>query len=203
MHFTLNTRTILSCTAMLLYLLSVPQTALSKEKTHALTGKASWYGDYFHGRLTASGAVYDMFRPTAAHKTLPFGTVVEVKDTSTQLTTVVCITDRGPYIRGRIIDLSRLAGLEMDLGTRGVTPVTVRIVSDTKGTLLNDKEAFFVRIPPEKGSTTKQHIGPYANFADACVIHEIMRTKHPKATIVIDKRTQTHAPKEQSLQSSL
>ncbi len=188
-----------------LCILSLPSTAISKDKKHALTGKASWYGDYFHGRLTASGAVYDMFRPTAAHKTLPFGTVVEVKDTHTNLTTVVCITDRGPYIRGRIIDLSRQAGTEMDLGTRGVTPVTVRVVSDTKGTLINDKEAFFVRIPHEKGATAHEHIGPYANFADACVMHEIMRTSNPKAAIIIAKREEQAKPQAQEkvLQSSL
>ncbi|MDO5483633.1 MAG: septal ring lytic transglycosylase RlpA family protein, partial [Desulfovibrionaceae bacterium] len=67
-------------------------------------GKASWYGSNFHNRKTASGLLYDMHTFTAAHKTLPMGTVVRVTDKGSGRNVLVCVTDRGPYVRGRIID---------------------------------------------------------------------------------------------------
>ena len=68
---------------------------------------ASWYGPKFHGRLTASGEVYDMEALTAAHRTLPLGTYVRVRRVDGGGQVVVRINDRGPFVRGRIIDLSR------------------------------------------------------------------------------------------------
>ncbi len=156
----------------------------SKEKSHVLVGKASWYGGYFHGRTTASGTVYNKYTQTAAHKTLPFGTVVEVIDQKTPLRTVVCITDRGPYIKGRVIDLSKVAAYELNLGTRGVTPVKLRIVSDVHGKTLDDKEAFFVQIKGDEENEIEK-IGPYELFADANVMKEVLVTEHPEALIVV------------------
>src|SRR5690554_3124510 len=75
-------------------------------KEHAVVGKASWYGERFHGRLTASGEKYDMYAFTAAHKTLPFHTVVRVTDPKSRKSVVVRVTDRGPFSKGRVIDLS-------------------------------------------------------------------------------------------------
>ncbi len=88
-------------------------------------GQASWYGHPYHGRKTASGEVYDMELRTAAHKTLPFGTVVKVVDEATGRSVLVRINDRGPFVRGRIIDLSRSAAREIDLVRRGTTEVSV------------------------------------------------------------------------------
>ena len=70
------------------------------------TGNASWYGKQFHNRKTASGEKYDMYKLTAAHKKLPFGTIVRVTNTKTGETVLLRITDRGPYAKKRIIDLS-------------------------------------------------------------------------------------------------
>lgn len=70
------------------------------------TGLASWYGHPYHGRRTASGEVYDMHQMTAAHRTLPFGSRVRVHNLENGETTVVLINDRGPFVKGRIIDLS-------------------------------------------------------------------------------------------------
>jgi len=70
-------------------------------------GIASWYGEPFHGRRTSSGEVYDMEATTAAHRTLPFGTVVRVENLTNGRNTTLRINDRGPFIDGRIIDLSR------------------------------------------------------------------------------------------------
>ena len=72
-------------------------------------GIASWYGPKFHGRRTASGEVFDMHRLTAAHPWLPFGTIVRVTNLENGLSVVVRINDRGPFVKGRIIDLSYAA----------------------------------------------------------------------------------------------
>jgi rare lipoprotein A len=76
---------------------------------HTETGVASWYGRPYHGRRTASGGIYDMEKMTAAHRTLPFGTRVRVCDPDSVRCVCVLLTDRGPFVDGRIIDLSRAA----------------------------------------------------------------------------------------------
>ncbi len=91
-------------------------------------GIASWYGDPYHGRRTASGEVYDMHVMTAAHKTLPFGTVVKVDRRDTGADVTVRINDRGPFIEGRIIDLSYAAAKVIDLDIDGVAPVKIKVV---------------------------------------------------------------------------
>ena len=91
-------------------------------------GIASWYGEPYHGRRTASGEVYDMHRMTAAHKTLPFGTVVKVNRRDTGADVKVRINDRGPFIEGRIIDLSYAAAKKIGLDRDGVAPVKIKIV---------------------------------------------------------------------------
>jgi rare lipoprotein A len=92
-------------------------------------GLASWYGPGFHGKRTANGEVYDMYALTAAHKELPFGTVVEVRNHDNGRTVRVRINDRGPFVRGRIIDLSRSAAERIDLVRTGVAKVTVKVVA--------------------------------------------------------------------------
>lgn len=83
-------------------------------------GNASWYGDDFHGRKTASGEAYDMHDLTAAHPSLPFGSVVVVQEVSTGKTVTVRINDRGPFAKGRVIDLSFQAAKLLGLIERGV-----------------------------------------------------------------------------------
>jgi rare lipoprotein A len=92
------------------------------------TGIASWYGPGFHGNLTANGEVYDMNGISAAHKTLPFGTVVRVIDRETGRSIVVRINDRGPFVEGRIIDLSKGAAEKLGMVERGIIQVGLRIV---------------------------------------------------------------------------
>jgi rare lipoprotein A len=93
-----------------------------------LQGRASWYGGKFHGRLTSSGEVFDTNEMTAAHKTLPFGTVVKVTNQDNGRTAVVKINDRGPFVEGRIIDLSRAAAVELGMADQGVANVSIEIV---------------------------------------------------------------------------
>ena len=92
------------------------------------TGIASWYGPGFDGNLTANGEIYDMNGISAAHKTLPFGTIVRVVDLDTGRSIVVRINDRGPFIEGRIIDLSKGAAEKLGMVDRGIIPVGLRIV---------------------------------------------------------------------------
>lgn len=88
-------------------------------------GMASWYGPGFQGKRTASGERFDMNALTAAHRTLPFGTRVKVRNVLNGREVVVRITDRGPHIRERIIDLSRAAAAALDLVQAGEGPVVL------------------------------------------------------------------------------
>lgn len=92
-------------------------------------GKASWYGPGFYGRPTASGRSYNPNRMTAAHKYLPFGTLVRVTNLNNGRSRVVEINDRGPYIGGRIIDLSERAASELGVTSTGVAPVTIEVLN--------------------------------------------------------------------------
>jgi len=105
----------------------------SKSKTgKAVRGKASWYGDYFHGKKTASGEKYNMYNLTAAHKTLAFGTIVRVKNLDNGKSVKVKINDRGPYVKGRMIDLSRAAFKKIAPLGAGVLNVEVTILDTSK-----------------------------------------------------------------------
>lgn len=93
-------------------------------------GIASWYGNPYHGRRAANGEVYDMEKLTAAHRTLPFGTFVEVRNLDNGNSVTVRVTDRGPFVDGRIIDLSKAAAREIDLIGPGIANVHLKIVSE-------------------------------------------------------------------------
>ena len=93
-----------------------------------ITGLASWYGPKFHGQTTASGDIYDMHQFTAAHKELPFGTFVRVINTRNNKGVIVRINDRGPFIKGRVVDLSFRAAKAIGMITDGVVPVVVEVV---------------------------------------------------------------------------
>ncbi len=107
----------------------VQTAAVEEHPAFTQTGKASWYGRDFHGRKTASGVRFDQNALTAAHRTLPLGTAVKVTSLETGRTVLVQINDRGPYIRGRIIDLSKRAALDLGMEDVGVVPVKVETVS--------------------------------------------------------------------------
>ncbi len=91
-------------------------------------GLASWYGVKFEGRPTASGETFDMGRLSAAHKALPFGTLAKVTNLENGLFTIVRINDRGPFVPGRIIDLSRAAAEEIGMLGKGVAMVKIEVV---------------------------------------------------------------------------
>jgi len=93
------------------------------------TGLASWYGHPYHGRASASGEIYDMEQMTAAHRTLPFGTMVRVHDLDNEKAVDVRINDRGPFVDGRVIDLSHAAAREIEMIGPGTARVTLEILS--------------------------------------------------------------------------
>jgi rare lipoprotein A len=93
------------------------------------TGYASWYGGKFQGRKTANGEIFDTNQLTAAHRTLPFGTLVKVTNMGNGLSVTVRINDRGPFVEGRIIDLSRAAADAIGMMGSGVAYVSVEVVS--------------------------------------------------------------------------
>ena len=97
-------------------------------------GNASWYGDPFNGRRASNGEIYDMYKLTAAHRTLPFETMVRVTNLNNGKSTTVRITDRGPFVENRIIDLSLAAAREIDLVGPGVAPVRVEVLGNVDPT---------------------------------------------------------------------
>ncbi len=95
------------------------------------TGDASWYGTKFHGHRTSSGEPYNMYAMTAAHKTLPIPSYVEVRNLENQRKIIVRVNDRGPFVSGRIIDLSYVAAKKLGITTKGVARVKIRVIDPT------------------------------------------------------------------------
>ena len=100
----------------------------NKTGKHEMTGTASWYGPGFHGKKTANGETFNQNAMTAAHKTLPFNTKVRVTDLDTKKSVVVRINDRGPYAKGRIIDLSKKAAEKLGMKDKGHARVKLDIL---------------------------------------------------------------------------
>jgi rare lipoprotein A len=117
-------------------------------------GLASWYGEPFHGRKTASGEVYNMHEITAAHKTLPLHTWVEVKNLKTNQRLIMRINDRGPFIDGRIIDLSRAAAQELGVYRPGTAMVVVTALPPAQARRLSEQ-----RLKGRKSASNNGTIG--------------------------------------------
>lgn len=101
-------------------------------------GWASWYGPGFHGNLSASGERYNQNALTAAHRTLPFGTRVRVTNLNTGVSVIVRINDRGPFVRGRIIDLSAAAARMLGMMGSGVAPVNIEVLAPSRTVTVED-----------------------------------------------------------------
>lgn len=103
-------------------------------RRHAFIGprldQASWYGEWHHGRTTANGEQFDMFALTAAHRSLPFGTLLRVTDLRTGRFVIVRINDRGPYWEDRSLDLSYGAAEQLGILDKGTTRVRIEVVSE-------------------------------------------------------------------------
>lgn len=92
------------------------------------TGTASWYGKEQHNHLTATGKRFNMYAMTAAHRKLPFGTLIKVTDIKTSKSVEVVVNDRGPYAGNRIVDLSMAAAIKLGIKDRGLAKVTIQIL---------------------------------------------------------------------------
>lgn len=152
--------------------------------SEALTGKASWYGKDFHNKATASGLPYDMHTFTAAHRTLPMGTIVKVTDQNNGKSVMVCVTDRGPFIKGRVIDVSYAAARKLGLSERGVGKVELEVIGNVNGAPIKKGQAYFVQYA---SGTGKSKVGPYHAFADAAAMQEALSQAHPEAEVILAK----------------
>lgn len=104
-------------------------------------GVASWYGEQFHGKQAANGELFDMEALTAAHRTMPLGSIVRVVNLANGTHVHVRITDRGPYVNGRILDLSRAAAVQLGMERGGLAHVQIEIVGQRRPELLQWAEA--------------------------------------------------------------
>jgi rare lipoprotein A len=103
--------------------------SISTERAYQL-GVASYYGQAFHGRKTANGEIFNMYKLTAAHRVLPLGTMVKVTNLTNGRWVEVKVNDRGPFIEGRILDLSFAAALELEMVKAGTARVMIELVKD-------------------------------------------------------------------------
>ena len=148
-------------------------------------GQASWYGEPFHGRKTANGETYDMHKISAAHKTLPLNTWVEVKNLDNNKTLALRVNDRGPFIEGRIIDLSRAAAEEIGMLKAGVAKVTIRAITENRAKQLaameNRVNAEVAKKQGTAGKTaSKQAPAPAAGGGGASYGVQVSNTADPE-----------------------
>lgn len=93
-----------------------------------IVGEASYYAEKFHGRTTANGEIFDMYKLTAAHRSLPFNSIIEVTNQLNGRSVIVRVNDRGPFKKGRILDLSYAAAKSLDMISTGVASVEIKIL---------------------------------------------------------------------------
>jgi len=119
---------------------------------HSETGIASWYGTKFHGNLTSSGEPYDMYKMTAAHKTLPLPSYVSVKNLGNGKKVIVKVNDRGPFVDGRIIDLSYAAAQKLGVVRNGTAEVEIEVLTtpQTTSSTENLDQIAYVKNSPQK-----------------------------------------------------
>lgn len=132
-------------------------------------GLASWYGAEFHGRPTSSKEIYDMNDLTAAHPTLPFGTFVMVTNLNNGRSTIVRINDRGPFVPGRIIDLSYAAAKVIGAIGPGVVPVRLEVITSLS--------------PPIRSPIYFVQVGAFTLKANALKLYEELKRKYPDVFI--------------------
>lgn len=136
--------------AALAFLLAILSAGPAGADEYDVRGKASWYGTTAHGKQTASGETFDKHALTAAHKTLPFGTVLRVYNLRNKRHTLVRVNDRGPFIAGRIVDVSRRAAEQLKMMRAGVTAVAIEVISNARGEPLNRENSFYLHVADEK-----------------------------------------------------
>ena len=158
-------------------------------------GKASFYADKFEGSPTASGEKYRAARLTAAHKTLPFGTKVRVTNLANNESVVVTINDRGPFVEGRIIDVSKSAAEQLSFFNQGTAEVKLEIVDPTNGkqdtqpvavdhVVVEDKETYQFDIKRISPTGFGLQLGTYQELVNVMKIVDNLRSSHKKKVAV-------------------
>jgi len=149
-------------------------------------GMASWYGQDFHGKKTSNGEIYDMYAMTAAHKTLPLGTYVQVHNLENNRKLEVRINDRGPFVRGRIIDLSYTAAKELGLVGPGTAKVEI-VALGTPATTDGGTGRTFVQGDYFSGNFTFQ-VGAFAHRENAERLKRKLAEQYKNAHITLYDR---------------
>jgi len=180
----------------LAWMLSAPADARRRGVKVGYTenGKASWYGGKFHGRKTANGETYDMHAMTAAHKSLPFNCIVIVTNLDNQKTVRVRINDRGPFVRGRIIDLSYAAGKKIGIDVTGIAPVQIKVigkVGDGQQSTKSENSAEEKKPPEDKDSKPEKKTDPPADKTPAPKKEPDKKSEPAKADNKKTKRART------------
>ncbi|MGE0586927.1 MAG: septal ring lytic transglycosylase RlpA family protein [Cyclobacteriaceae bacterium] len=159
------------------------------------SGKASFYADKFEGRTTASGEKYKHNKLTAAHKTLPFGTKIRVTNVANAKSVEVVVNDRGPYVDGRVVDLSKSAAEALDFINLGLADVTVEIIDagDGKGKTqpvsiervsVDEKEFYDLSISRLKPNGFGVQIGTYQELVNLMRLSENLKNSYKKEVTV-------------------
>jgi rare lipoprotein A len=159
---------------------------LSSSAGFVQRGQASWYGRKFHGRLTANGERYNMYGRTAAHKTLPFNTYVQVINLKNGKKTIVRVNDRGPFVRGRIIDLTYTAAHALGMAEDGVVPVKIEALGYARKKRKAGKWVRVYEKPAsyELGDFTIQ-VGAFEERENAVRLHASLSRKYRSATVKV------------------
>lgn len=164
-------------------------------KAQTQTGKASFYADKFEGRTTASGEKYKHNKLTAAHKTLPFGTKIKVTNLTNNKSVEVVVNDRGPYVDGRVVDLSKSAAEALDFINLGLADVRVEVVDagDGKGKTqpisiervsVDEKEFYDLSISRLKPNGFGVQIGTYQELVNLMRLSENLKNSYKKEVTV-------------------
>ncbi len=159
------------------------------------TGKASYYADKFEGQPTASGEKYKASKLTAAHRTLPFGTKVKVTNLANNEFVVVTINDRGPFIEGRVIDVSKTAAERLSFFNQGTADVRLEIVDPTDGkqdtqpvavdhVVVEDKETYDFDISRIQPKGFGLQLGTYQELVNVLKIVDNLKTTYKKKVAV-------------------
>jgi rare lipoprotein A len=184
------------CTIALILLIA----SIKLSQAQVQTGKASFYADKFEGRMTASGEKYKHSKLTAAHKTLPFGTKVRVTNLTNNETVEVIINDRGPYVDGRIIDLSKSAAEKLGYINNGLAEVKVEVVDagDGKGggqvvpidkVSVDEKEFYDFEIQRFEPKGFGVQIGTYQELVNLMRLSDNLKNSYRKKVTVQVKIT--------------
>jgi len=160
-----------SCLLLFIFLLSfcIRKVYFPSEKVQ--TGLASWYGPGFHGKRTASGEIFNMYELTAAHRTFPIGSYVMVTNLENGKSVLVRINDRGPFVKGRIIDLSYAAAKLIGLIGPGVAPVRVELLS-------YDRVPYEKKISLKEGRIIAIQVGAFIEKENALKLKKILSHKY-------------------------